>query len=526
MTAPSSHRASNECRFRYFAERHGDNDAIIDPDGTSWTRRQIADKVNMLSRALRDSGCTTGSVMALAAPNGADFIISYLAATQVGMYVVPINWHLAAPEIQYIIEDCGADVLVAHCRFRTAMQSVLQCMVTPPRSLISLGGVVPGFLRFEDFVCERSGDMLSDPVQGRVLSYTSATTGRPKGVSLPLKDADRVLDLSISARIAAGTLPEDHVHLCAAMLYHGAPLEGVIVSLHMGHVVVLMEQLEAEVLLAVIERYRVTMAYVVPSMFARLLTLSETARSRYSTSSLRKVLHAGAACPVDVKRRMIEWWGPILWEAYGATEGAGTAVGSEDWLKFPGTVGKPMPGTHLRIVDHDGNDVPRNTVGTIYLTRYSGDRFEYLNDDQKTRASYLGDHFTVGDLGYMNEDGFLFLKDRTIDVINVNGSKVYPAELENLIQAHPMVADCAVIGVSDSRFGEIIIAVICSRDPAATYGDLRRSLVRWLSASVSIAKIPRYFHVVEEIPRDASGKIQKKKLRERYTNPPAQRSPG
>jgi long-chain acyl-CoA synthetase len=516
MTAASVNERVSQTRFQTFAERNGDVLAVVDPDGSVWTRRRLGEDTNRLAHALREGGCGPSTVLALVAPNCAEFLISYLAATQIGMYVVPVNWHLTPAEIQYIIEDCGADVLVAHSRFLPAMDVVMQRMTSPPRLRISMGGAIPHFTGFEDFVSGFSSAAIASPAQGRVLSYTSATTGRPKGVSLPIDDADRVLNLSTTARVSAGTLPEEHVQLCASMLYHGAPLEGVVVSLHMGHSVILMDRLEPEGILAAIDRHRVTMAYIVPSMFARLLTLNKEIRTRYSTASLRKVLHAGAACPIDVKHRMIEWWGPIFWEAYGATEGAGTVVNSQDWLRFPGTVGKPMNGTRLKILAEDGSELPADSIGTVYLTRYSGDRFEYLNAPEKTRASYRGDFFTVGDLGYVNEEGFLFLRDRVIDVINLSGSKVYPAELESVLHKHPHVADCAVIGVPDARFGEAILAVICPTTSATGVNELKRDLVRWLSQHVSIAKMPRRFEFIAEIPRDIFGKVQKKKLREHY----------
>jgi long-chain acyl-CoA synthetase len=375
---------------------------------------------------------------------------------------------------------------------------------------------LPGFVQLEDFVRGHATEPLADPVQGRVLGYTSATTGKPKGVLLPLADSARILDKAIQSRIAVGTLPEAHVQLCASLLFHGAPLEAMTLALQMGHVAVLMDRLTPEAILQVIDRYRVTMAYIVPAMFARLLNLSDEVRARYSTASLKRVIHGGAMCPVDVKRRMIEWLGPILYEAYGAAEGAGTLITATDWLRYPGSVGRPIPGTRLRIVSDEGEDLPAGQAGTIYMTRFCGDRFEYLGDPEKTRACQQGDFFTVGDVGYLNEEGFLFLCDRKIDMINLGGTKVYSAEIESVLARHPQVADSAVFGIPDGVTGEAIVALIQCAEGRAGDRDLRSSISGLLQEHLSIVKHPRHIEFVTGLPRDDTGKLKKRRLREEY----------
>jgi long-chain acyl-CoA synthetase len=265
-----------------------------------------------------------------------------------------------------------------------------------------------------------------------------------------------------------------------------------------------------------IDRYRVTMAYLVPAMFTRLLALSEAVRSRYSTASLRRVLHAGAMCPVEIKKRMIDWWGPVLVEAYGAAEGAGTVVGSADWLRYPGTVGRPLPGTRLRIVSDEGEDLPAGVAGTIYMTRFSGDRFEYLGDPEKTRAAQQGDFFTVGDVGYVNKEGFLFLCDRKIDMINLGGMKVYSAEIENVLAGDPHVADCAVFGIPDEVAGEAIVALIQPVAGAPPERECKAAIRQRLAEHLSAIKHPRYLELVPELPRDDTGKLKKRRVREAY----------
>ncbi len=501
-------------RFSVFAERNPEALALVDPQGRRWSRGELAAMANRLARALQRSGLGAGDVLALVAPNSFEYMASYLAATQIGLYVVPVNWHLSRDEIHYILEDCRAAALLAHERFAAAMQDIVARMSAPPRLLVALGRI-EGFEGLSDFTADTSPAPLEAPVMGCVLSYTSATTGKPKGVVLPLSGAAQALDRSIQLRRGVGTEIEEHVQLLASMLYHGAPLETAAVALHMGHVVVLVDAARPEAMLQLIEEYGVTLAYIVPTMFGRLVSLSDTIKAKYSLASLRRVVHSGAPCPVDVKRRMIEWVGPILWEAYGATEGAGTIVGSSDWLKHPGTVGRPMPGSRLKILDDDGEEVAPGTVGTIYLTRYTGDRFHYLGAPEKTRACFRGEFFTVGDVGYVDDEGFLFICDRKVDMIICSGMKVYSAEIEGVLALHPGVVDSAVFGIPDELAGEAVVAVIQAAAAQPTR-ELDMDIRRFIAARLAAAKVPRRIIFTDELPRDPSGKLQKRRLRERY----------
>jgi long-chain acyl-CoA synthetase len=501
-------------RFSTFAERSPDALALVDPQGRSWSRGSLAAMTNQLTRSLSRSGVREGDVVALAAPNSFEYMLGYLAAIQAGAYVVPINWHLTRDEILYILEDCQAVAVLAHERLGPAMRDVVSRMRERPKVLVAFGRI-EGFESLDDFVADESAAPLETRVMGRVLSYTSATTGKPKGVVLSLSGAAEALDQSIQMRRRVGTEVEAHVQLVASMLYHGAPLEAAAVGLHMGHVVVLVDVASPEAILQLIERYRVTLAYIVPTMFARLLQLDEAVRRRYCLTSLRRVVHGGAPCPVDVKRAMIEWLGPILWEAYGATEGAGTVVGSKDWLEHPGTVGRPIPGTRLMILDDEGNEVAPGTAGTIYMTRYTGDRFHYLNDPEKTRAVFRGDFFTVGDVGYIDKDGFLFICDRKIDMIICSGMKVYSAEVEGALALHPAVADSAVFGIPDPMSGEAVVAVVQPHSSAYSR-ELDIDIRRFVAQRLAPAKVPRRIFFTDRIPRDPSGKLQKRRLREQY----------
>lgn len=500
-------------RFQEFANSNPAAHAIKDPLSRHWSRGEIASLANKLSRFLISVGAQHKSVMAIIAPNCAEFIAAYLAGTQIGMYVVPVNWHLSPTEVRHILENSAAKVVFAHPRLQAPVDAALAGSTDDAFIRISLGDGWGKFRGLDAVISQECGEALSNTQQGRPLLYTSATTGRPKGVLLPLEHAERALDLTITQRIAAGTRPEEHVLVCAAMLYHGAPLDCVIIALHMGHTIVLLETLDAESVLRAISSNRATMAYVVPSIFARLLALDSRTKAALSASSLKRVIHTGAACAAQIKRQMIDWWGPIFWEAYGAAEGSGTVASSTEWLANPGTVGRALPGTTLKILDDDGNELPSSHIGTIYLTRFTGERFEYLGDSEKTRSAYRGDFFTVGDLGFVDNHGFLYLTDRSTDVINVQGVKIYPSEIELTLAAHPAVAECAVLGVPDVATGEAVVAAVTLRE-RADRTRIKLALIRHLLKEVSLIKAPRHVFIVDALPRDACGKLQRRRLRD------------
>ena len=514
----SEHAVQQEmtCRLNLYAARAPDVLAVVDPQERRWSRGELASATNRMSRALLRAGLSPGDVLAIVAPNCFEYLCVYLAATQVGLYVVPVNWHLPAREIQHILEDCRARALFAHERFAPLLLKVLPQMQSRPDMLVAQG-TIPGFQTLESFTTGVSGTPLEAPVIGRPLLYTSATTGKPKGVVLPLDKAESILDRSIQARLDVGSLPETHVYLCVSLLYHGAPLDVMSIALHMGNTVVLTDtSASPEQVLGLIDKYGVTQAYMVPTLFSRLLSLSESVRCRYSLASLRRIVHTGAPCPVEVKRRMIDWLGPILSEAYGATEGSGTTVEAKDWLRYPGTVGRPFPGTRLKILSDDGEELPPGAIGTIYMTRWTGDRFHYLGDPEKTRACQLGDFFTAGDVGYVNEEGFLFICDRKIDMIIRSGMKIYPAEIENILCVHPKVADCAIFGVPDALMGEAVMAVVQPAASATADRELTRELLRYLEQQLSATLVPRYLVFTSQLPREATGKLKKRQLRDLY----------
>ena len=350
------------------------------------------------------------------------------------------------------------------------------------------------------------------------MHYTSGTTGKPKGVRRKLSGADPDAAAAGGGFLLRlfGTQPHDgNVHICGSPLYHTAVLAFATTSLHLGHPVVLMDRWTPESMLELIERHRVTHSHMVPTQLHRLLALPDDVRSRYDVSSLRSMVHAAAPCPVEIKQRMLDWWGPVIYEYYAATEGGGTVVTPEQWLKRPGTVGLPWPTSEIRILDDDGNDVPANEIGTVYMKLGQGD-FEYFKDRDKTDANRRAGFFTVGDVGYLDDGGYLFLCDRKSDMIISGGVNIYPAEIEGVLLTHPDVADAAVFGIPHADWGEEIKAVVEPAPGVEADAELTEQLLAHCAERLAKFKLPKSIDYTAEMPRDPNGKLYKRKLRDPY----------
>lgn len=353
---------------------------------------------------------------------------------------------------------------------------------------------------------------------GAPMLYTSGTTGRPKGVRRPLTGLDphEVHPMGPSFFGIFGLAPfDDHVHLCGSPLYHTAVLNFVNISVQLGHPAVLMDRWDPEDMLRLIERHRVTHTHMVPTQFHRLLALPSHIRARYDVSSMRAAIHGAAPCPLETKRRMLEWWGPVVIEYYAATEGGGTVIGAREWLAKPGSVGRPWPGSVVTVLDTTGNELPPGEAGLIYL-RMGTATFEYHKDVAKTKAARVGDLFTLGDIGYLDEDGYLFLCDRKSDMIISGGVNIYPAEIEGELACHPKVADVAVIGVPNPDWGEEIKAIVQPVDGVVGDATLTEELLSFAGGRLAKFKLPRSIEYRDELPRDPNGKLYKRKLREPY----------
>lgn len=485
--------------------------AIVSERG-SRTFDELNARANQLAGALRDRGLQPGDGIAILCRNRPEFAEAYAAGLRSGLRITTINWHLTAEEAAYIVDDCEAKAIVADASLGVVAKGILdgvQRVVAP----LAVGGDIDGFENYETALGEQSTQDPAEPVLGVTMLYTSGTTGRPKGV--------RKAPTGVRVPNTYGYLDDPgrrgDVHLCTGPLYHAAPLAfSFAIPLSFGATVVLMDGWAAEETLRLIEEHRVTHTHMVPTMFHRLLSLPDEVRASHDLSSLRHVLHGAAPCPVAVKQRLIDWLGPIVSEYYAATEGTGCAVDAETWLKKPGTVGKPNPDDQVKVGDEEGNELPRGEVGLVYMKAPAATRFEYFKDTEKTSRTYRGEYFTLGDVGYMDEDGYLFLTDRSANLIISGGVNIYPAEVDAILLDHPAVADAATIGVPNEEWGEEVLAVVEVKAGVAATDDLARELIDFCRARLAGYKCPRRVDFIDHLPRLDNGKIYKRLLRDRY----------
>jgi long-chain acyl-CoA synthetase len=504
----------------FWALAHEDPDylALVAPDGTEYTAGELLERVNQVTHGLRALGLEKGDVVTTLLPNGVEMFEIYLAALQSGWYLVPINHHLVGPEVAYIVRDSDAKVFIAHERFAEVARDAAKEAGIPSSSCLSVGEIAG----FDSFDALRDAQPTTDPDDrtiGDTMNYTSGTTGNPKGVYRPLSDAtpeEAALGLS-GILFLFGIQPhDDNVHIVGSPLYHTAVLRFSGASIHLGHTVVLMDKWLPEEMLALIERYRVTTSHMVPTQFHRLLALPEDVRSKYDMSSLQHMIHAAAPCPIDVKYKMIEWWGNAIDEYYAASEGGGTLVSAEQWLEKPGTVGLPWPISEIGIFDDEGNRIEEpGVIGTVYMSMQTGD-FTYHKDKDKTDKNRIGKFFTVGDVGFLDEDGYLFLRDRKIDMIISGGANIYPAEIENVLLGHPKVGDVAVFGIPHEDWGEEVKAVIEPAEGVDASPELADDILAYSATRLARFKTPKSIDFTDAMPRDPNGKLYKRKLRDPY----------
>ena len=510
--------------FWVAAAAEPDRIALIDPAGERWTAGDIAGRANRLVHALRARGLQEGDPVATLLPNRVEVFATLMAVHQAGWNYVPLNNNLTADELAYILADAGAKALVVDQRFAAVAGSADQAGVPGPGRLSV--GTIEGFTPLDDALADQPDRTPEHRVAGQFMQYTSGTTGRPKAVQRELPSFDPETWVSVfSGNLSRyGIEPGgDAVHLVTSPMYHMAPLSFGYFSAHFEHLVVLMDKWDAELALQLIERHRVTDVHMVPTQLHRLMQLPESVRRSYDVSSLRQVIHAAAPCPIDLKHRLFDWLGPVIYEFYGATEGGGTIATPHDWLTHPGTVGRPWAGAGVKVLDEGGQELPPGTVGTVYLKLMGGD-FHYKGDPDKTTASRHGDYFTVGDMGELDEDGFLYLRDRKIDMIISGGVNIYPAEIEAVLLSHPAVGDAAVFGIPDDEWGEQVKAVV---EPAAGFAAsaaLADTLRAHCTGALATYKCPRSIDFTDAMPRDPNGKLYKRRLRDPYWQERGRRS--
>ena len=491
--------------------------AVIEAAGAIVSYGEIAERANRLTHGLRARGLRAGDVVAAVLPNQAAMIELYLAAFQGGFYLVPVNNRLTAGEIAYLLADSGARAVVASDRFAEAAGQAVDSLETRPAAFMT-GTAGPGFEPYAALTDGAPDARPGDRTAGATMHYTSGTTGRPKGVRRQLSGADPdLLGERLPLFLAMfGVLPHrGHVHLAVSPLYHTAVMTFTATSLHAGHTAVLMDGWSPEETLRLIGECRVTTSHMVPTQFHRLLALPDEVRERADVTSLTHVIHAAAPCPVDVKRRMLEWWGPVIYEYYAATEGGGTLVTPAQWLERPGTVGTAWPDSEVRIEDDAGDACPPGQPGTVWLRLGAAD-FEYHRDAEKTAAGRRSGFFTVGDIGYLDDAGYLFLCDRKSDMIISGGVNIYPAEVESALFSHPKVGDAAVFGVPDAEWGEQVKAVVEPAAGATAGPELAAELIEFCRSRLAGYKCPRSVDFIETMPREPTGKLLKRKLRDPY----------
>jgi long-chain acyl-CoA synthetase len=498
------------------AEVEPDRIAVVEPDGSTVTFAEFARDTRRISRVLQAHGACRADHLCSMLPNGSRALEVIAAAWECGLHYTPLNFRLPGTEIAYVLGDCGATFFVADARFDAIAQDALDGTT---RDLVSLSvGSIDGFEPL-DAAMEEAGD---GPLEARTVGarmyYTSGTTGRPKGVQRELPDAGADVDEASLAH-AHGLFSNFGLDLegygafleCGP-LYHPSPMGFAIAALNLGKTVVMTEGFDAEHVLGLIERWRCDSSHMVPTMFVRLLKLPDDVRRRYDVSSMCSVVHAAAPCPVDVKRRMIEWLGPVVHEYYSSTEGVGgTRVTAQEWLDHPGTVGRVEPGT-LVVMDDAGNVLGPSEVGKVY----SKTGFVYHNDPEKTAATRHGEYATVGDIGFLDDDGYLYLVDRIADVINSGGVNIYPAEIEHHLVRHPGVADVAVIGVPNDEYGEEVKAVVQLAVGWEPSEELAAELLNSCRAVAPSYRCPRSVDFVEALPRDDNGKLYRRRVRDPY----------
>jgi long-chain acyl-CoA synthetase len=504
--------------FWALAQEDPDYLALITPEGGEVRAGELLGHANQLVHALRAQGMEAGDVVATVLPNGVEMIEMYLAALQAGWYLVPINHHLVAPEIAYILKDSGAKVFVAHERFAAACVAAADEAGVPASGRWAVGDV-DGFSSYTAARDAQSTAVPGDRSIGDVMNYTSGTTGNPKGIFrklLGVTPEEAALGLSGILFLFSIQPQDDNVHIIGSPLYHTAVLRFGSASLHLGHTIVLMDKWTPQEMLRLIAQHRVTTSHMVPTQFHRLLALPEDVRSQYDVSSLRHMIHAAAPCPIDVKHKMIAWWGNAVDEYYAASEGGGTLVTAAEWLTKPGTVGKPWPISEIGIFDDDDNRITEpNVIGTVYMAMQSLN-FEYHGDKEKTQKNRIGNFFTVGDVGLLDEDGYLFLRDRKIDMIISGGANIYPAEIENVLLSHPKVGDAAVFGIPHDDWGEEVKAVVEPAEGIEGNDELAEEIMAFCADKLARFKTPKTIDFTNEMPRDPNGKLYKRKLRDPY----------
>lgn len=510
----------------FHAQSTPDHLALIIADtGETLTYRQLDEGSNRFAQLLRSLGVRPGDRIGLMMRNGPDFAIAYWGATRSGAFVTLVSTHLKPEEAAYILNDSGSKALFLSASLGDTPLALAAGGVEMIPNVAAIFYAdqepIPGARPLQEAVAEMPAEPVVDEISGFHMIYSSGTTGQPKGIVLPFAPGPIDEFNALEGKMPFLESIKPLVYLNVGPLYHGAPLSSMVGAQRVGGTFVTQRKFDAEGVLSAIQTYGVNVAQFVPTMFVRMLALPDEVRLRYDVSSLKIVLHAAAPCPVEIKRRMIDWWGAILFEYYGSTEGVGaTAITSEEWLRRPGSVGKTSLGA-IHICGEDGRELPPGESGAIYFEALPGRVINYLNDPEKTKRATHPEHpnwFSVGDIGRLDEDGYLFLTDRQDFMIISGGVNIYPQAVEDCLIVHSKVLDAAVFGVPNREYGEEVKAVIQPKVWADAGPQLEAELREWCRGQISAVTCPRSYEFVKELPRTPSGKLAKKELRKIYGN--------
>ena len=505
MTHPSVHAKTQPNKIAYQMAQ----------SGQAMTYSELDARSNRAAHLFRSLGLNPGDHVALLMENRLEFMEICWAAQRSGLYYTAISRYLTGDEIAYIARDCGARVLITSAQCAGQIENFAQADDAP--LIYTVDAAPSGFRSWQDETARQPSTPIADETAGIDMLYSSGTTGRPKGIKRPgaLQPITTLNPLLKVLCIEMCGMSADSIYLSPAPLYHAAPLRFSMMAVALGGTAIIMEKFDEEQFLQLVEKHQVTQSQLVPTMFVRMLKLPDEVRLRYDTSSLKGAIHAAAPCPVDVKAGMIEWWGPIIIEYYAGSESIGVTVSnSEEWLSHRGTVGRSVVG-EAKIVGEDGRELPPGEIGTVYFA--NGPVFAYHNDPEKTKSAYNDKGWaTLGDVGYLDQEGFLYLTDRKSYMIISGGVNIYPQETEDVLITHPAVADVAVFGVPNAEMGEEVKAVVQPHDMARASEDLVAELMAYCRQRLSPIKCPRSIDFEAELPRTPTGKLVKRHLRDRY----------
>ncbi len=491
--------------------------AIVSEHGTH-TFKSLNERANQIAHLLRDRGYKEGDAIAILCSNRLEFPEVRFAAHRIGARLTTVNWHLAPEEAAYIIDDCDAVALFADVRSSAAAAEGVKLAGDKLKVALAIGGEIEGCEDYEKALASYPVDDIENPALGSIMQYTSGTTGRPKGVLRKQPDPEAAAAMQEMLTLVFQFDPESGTDksLICGPLYHSGPFNlGMTTPLTAGIGAVVMDKWEPEKSLALIEEHGITHTFMVPTMFMRMLDLPEETRSKYDVSTIKFVIHGAAPISVETKQAMLDWWGPVLWEIFAGTEAPGTIVSPQDWLARPGTVGNPAR-EQMKICDENGDELPDGTEGEIYWINPKDSTFEYYKAPEKTEEARKGEYFTVGDIGYRDEEGWLFITGRNAECIISGGVNLYPQEIDDVLLQHPAVADVACVGVPHDDLGEQVKAVVQVAEGVSANDELAREIIAFVEPLLAKQKWPRSVDFVDVIPRSEAGKVYRRALRDSY----------